>query len=274
MSDGAAQRVRIEIVDGVADVRLNRPDKMNAIDPAMFAALVEAGEHLSMTRGLRAVVLSGEGTAFSAGLDMASFAAMASSEGGGSMFGDLAERTHGAANAAQHVALVWRRLPVPVIAAIQGAAFGGGLQIALGADIRYATPDARLSVMEIKWGLVPDMAGVLLMRDLARADVVRDVTFTGRVFSGSEAATLGFVTRVEAAPRAAALETAREIARKSPDAIRAAKRLLNIADEEIARKILLAESVEQKALIGSANQVEAVQANLARRPPVFNDPEP
>ena len=192
--------------------------------------------------------------------------------GEGAAGADLVVRTHGISNAAQQVAMVWREVPVPVIAAVHGVAFGGGLQVALGADIRIVAPDTRLSVMEIKWGLVPDMAGMVLMRELARGDVVRELTFTGRIFSGEEALRLGFATRVSADPLAEALQMAHEIAGKSPDAIRAGKRLLNASLSQSAAELLLAESVEQKALIGSPNQVEAVKANLDRRAPRFNAP--
>ena len=264
-------RVRIAIADGIADVRLDRPDKMNALDPAMFAALVAAGDRLAGEPGLRAVILSGEGRSFCAGLDMASFAAVASGGVAGLTGGDLARRSHGAANAFQQVALTWRALPVPVIAAIHGAAYGGGLQIALGADIRYVAPDAKLSVMEIRWGIVPDMAGILLMREVVRPDVVRELVHTGRVVSGEEAVTLGLATRACPAPREAALVTAREIAARNPDAIRAGKRLLTLTDEAFAARILMAESVEQAALLGSPNQVEAVRANMEGRAPVFRD---
>jgi enoyl-CoA hydratase/carnithine racemase len=166
--------------------------------------------------------------------------------------------------------MVWREVPVPVIAAVHGVAFGGGLQVALGADIRIVAPDTKLSVMEIKWGLVPDMGGMVLMRELARSDVVRELTFTGRIFSGEEALQLGFATRLAAEPLAEALQMARDIAGKSPDAIRAGKRLLNAALSQSAADLLVAESVEQRALIGSANQTEAVKANIERRPPRFN----
>jgi enoyl-CoA hydratase/carnithine racemase len=184
---------------------------------------------------------------------------------------DLATRTHGIANRPQQCAWLWRELPVPVIAAVHGVALGGGFQIALGADIRYATADTRFSVMEIKWGLVPDLAGTQLMRHLAREDVVRELTYTGRIFSGEEAQLYGFVTRVVADPRAAAFETAKEIAAKSPDAIRAAKRLLNLAVATDARTGLIAESVEQQKLIGSPNQVEAVMSNLQKRAATYKD---
>jgi enoyl-CoA hydratase/carnithine racemase len=264
--------------DGVVELQLSRADKMNALDPAMFDALIEAGEALREDKAARAVVISGRGKAFCAGLDMASFERMQQQDAGAGVLGegaagaDLVVRTHGISNAAQQVAMVWREVPVPVIAAVHGVAFGGGLQVALGADIRIVAPDTRLSVMEIKWGLVPDMAGMVLMRELARSDVVRELTFTGRIFSGEEALRLGFATRVSADPLAEALQMAHEIAGKSPDAIRAGKRLLNASLSQSAAELLLAESVEQKALIGSPNQVEAVKANIERRAPRFSAP--
>jgi enoyl-CoA hydratase/carnithine racemase len=267
------ERVTIDLKDGVADVRMIRADKMNALDHAMFEGIVEAGAALAGMKGLRAVVLSGEGKAFCAGLDMGSFAAMKEQAGKEAVPGarDLTARTHGIANRAQQCAWVWRTLPVPVIAAVHGVAFGGGFQIALGADMRYAAADARFSVMEIKWGLVPDLAGTQLMRHLAREDVVRELTYTGRIFNGTEAQQYGFVTRVVVDPRAAAMEIAKEIADKSPEAIRADKRLLNDAVAVDAATGLMAESVEQKKLIGSPNQVEAVMSNLQKRPAKYTD---
>ncbi|MDQ0012963.1 enoyl-CoA hydratase/carnithine racemase [Variovorax boronicumulans] len=263
--------------DGVVELQLARADKMNALDPAMFDALIEAGEALRGDTAVRAVVISGRGKAFCAGLDMASFERMQQGAGEGVLgegaaAADLVKRTHGISNAAQHVAMVWREVPVPVIAAVHGVAFGGGLQVALGADIRIVAPDTKLSVMEIKWGLVPDMAGMVLMRELARSDVVRELTFTGRIFSGEEALQIGFATRLSADPLADALQMAHEVAGKSPDAIRAGKRLLNAAMSQSAAELLMAESVEQKALIGSANQAEAVKANIERRAPRFDPP--
>lgn len=268
-------RVTIAIEDGVADVRLNRADKMNALDNAMFEGLVAAGERLKSENGVRAVVLSGEGRAFCAGLDMGNFGQMAEGRrGNGAQRSDeaLGARSHGVANRAQYAVWGWRELPVPVIAAVHGVAFGGGFQVALGADLRYVAPDARLCVMEIKWGLVPDMAGTQLMRHLAREDLVRELTYTGRIFSGEEAYQYGFATRVCADPRAEALATAREIASKSPDAIRAAKRILNDAVQVDAKTGLTQESVEQGRLIGSPNQVEAVMSNLQKRAPTYADP--
>lgn len=265
------ERVRIEIDGGVADVRLVRADKMNAIDDAMFAALIAAGERLKREAGLRAVVLSGEGRAFCAGLDMASFSRMAEArqESGVGGMRDLKARTHGIANAAQQAVWVWREVPAPVIAAVHGVAFGGGFQLTLGADLRYLAPDTRLSIMEVKWGLVPDMAGTQLMRHLAREDIVRELTYTGRIFSAADALAYGFATRLVDDPRAEALTVARDIAHKSPEAVRAAKRLLNAASDLHAAAGLLMESVEQEKLIGSNSQIEAVVANRDGRPPRF-----
>lgn len=255
-------RVTISFADGVADVRLNRPEKMNALDPAMFQGIEAAGNTLAAMHGLRVVVLSGEGRAFCAGLDMASFAELGSAA-------DLDLRTHGAANLFQHVAWLWRQLPVPVIAAVHGVAFGGGFQIMLGADIRLAAPDTKLSIMEIKWGLVPDMAGIALTRGLLRDDVLRELTYTGRQFTAEEGVANGCVTRVAPEPLAAAMALAQEIARKSPDAIRGAKRLYNQAIEQDSATLLQAESFEQRRLVGKPNQTEAVMANLQKRPPLF-----
>lgn len=266
-------RVSISISEGVADVRLVRADKMNALDQAMFEALVAATERLSKDKSVRAVVLSGEGRAFCAGLDMGRFAAMKEKGGNGIPGGenrDLTKRTHGQANFPQQAVWGWRQLPVPVIAAVHGVAFGGGFQLSLGADMRFLSADARMSIMEIKWGLVPDMAGTPILASLVRDDILRDLTYTGRIFSAQEAMTYGLATRICDDPRASALEAAREIAGKSPDAIRAAKRLLNNLSVDPG-PALIAESVEQQKLIGSANQTEAVRANLEKRAPKFAD---
>lgn len=264
-------RIRVDVSDGVADIRMVRSDKMNALDDAMFTALVETGESLKTQTGLRAVVLSGEGRAFCAGLDMGNFSRMASGERrGGSGLVDT-PRTPGGANRAQQAVMVWREIPVPVIAAVHGVAFGGGFQLALGADMRFVAPDTKMAVLEIKWGLVPDMAGLVLMRGLLRDDVARELTFSGRVFTGEEALSLGLATRVCADPRAEALALAAEIASKNPDAVRGAKRLLNLAADADQATILRAESQEQAALIGSPNQVEAVMSNLQKRAAKYAD---
>src|SRR5277367_3989322 len=270
-SSPVGDRVLIEISGGVADVRLNRPDKLNALDGAMFEAIVAAGELLRREPGLRAVVLSGAGRGFCAGLDKARFASMAGGRADTAL-SDLVTRTHGIANAAQRAALAWRDIPVPVIAAIHGVALGGGFQIALGADVRYVAPDARLSILEVKWGLVPDMAGIALMRELARSDVIRELSLTGRVFSGAEALTYGFATSLHADPLAAARATAREIAARSPHAVRGVKRLLNASADADTSAILLVESKEQATLLASPNQIEAVRAGMEGRAGRFADP--
>jgi enoyl-CoA hydratase/carnithine racemase len=267
-----SDRVMIQIQDGVADVRLNRADKLNALDQPMFRALVEAGEALGCDPSVRAVVLSGEGRAFCAGLDFGSFQAMTGPRTEQPTETLLRASSSSPANSAQRTAWIWQEVPVPVIAAVHGAAFGGGLQIALGADLRYVAPDAQLSVMEIKWGLVPDMAGTQLLRHLVRLDVAKELAFSGRILSGSEAHALGLATRVSDRPREDALDTAREIARKSPDAIRATKRLLNGSVQTDLGAGLELEAELQRGLIGSANQLEAVRANLEKRPPRFRDP--
>lgn len=256
------QRVTLSITDGIADVRLARPDKLNALDPAMFAAIIATIGQLAEAPGLRCVVLSGEGRGFCAGLDMASMA----DAGSGT---DLDARTHGIANMFQQVAWGWRTLPVPVIAAVHGVAFGGGLQIASGADVRIAAPDTRMSVMEIKWGIVPDMAGYALWRGCVRDDVLRELTYTAREFDAAEAQALGFVTRIAADPHVEAMALAQSIAGRNPHAIRAAKRLANLEGD--AQAMLAAESREQAALLRTPNQIEAVMANMQKRAPHFVD---
>lgn len=268
-----SDRVIVSVRDGVADVRLNRPEKMNALDIPMFQALVEAGRAVARDRSVRAVVLSGEGRAFCAGLDMGSFQAMAGGGLGGGPNLLTRDGSESPANFAQLAGWVWTEVPVPVIAALHGVAYGGGLQIALGADIRLIAPDARLSVMEIKWGLVPDMSGTQTLRRLVRLDVAKELTFTGRVVEGPEAVALGLATRVEADPRAAALALAADIAGRSPDAIRAGKRLLDESDRVPVAEGLALEERLQRGLIGKRNQIEAVKANFEKRPPRFADPD-
>ena len=261
-------RIAIDIdQDGVAQVRLIRADKMNALDSDMFAALIDAARVLYDLKGLRCVVLSGEGRSFCAGLDLTSMA-----QTGRHDRVPLTERTYGNANHAQQVALQWRKLPVPVIAAVHGVCFGGGLQIASGADIRVVAPDARMAVMEMKWGLVPDMAGYALWRGMVRDDVLRELTYTNREFSGADAQTLGFATVVDANPLARANAIAAEIANRNPHAQRAAKRLFGDYLHASEAEILMAESVEQQALIGSKNQIEAVMSQMEKRKGAFVDP--
>jgi enoyl-CoA hydratase/carnithine racemase len=266
----SAGRVTVTLIGAVADVRLNRPEKRNALDPAMFEALVVTGERLKSQPGLRAVVLSGAGPDFCAGLDFASFQAMRA----GMRLSATAQllSADGPAKATgQRAAYVWAEVPVPVIAALRGNTLGGGLQIALGADIRIVTPDARLSVFEVAWGLNPDMTGTQLLPELVGRDVAKELTYTARIVSGEEAVRIGLATRTDPDPLAAALAMAKEIAGRSPHAIRAAKRLLNLAGRTDLASGFAAEQEEIRALIGSPNQVEAVTARLEKRDPSFDE---
>ncbi|MBX7492202.1 crotonase/enoyl-CoA hydratase family protein [Qipengyuania sp. 1NDW9] len=258
-------RVTIDLADnGVAQVRFNRPDKMNALDPAQFEAIIEAGEKLRTMKGLRVVVLAGEGKAFCAGLDISSFTADGERK-------PLAERTHGNANRAQEAAMTWRKCPVPVIAAVHGVCFGGGLQIASGADIRVVHPATRMAIMELKWGLVPDMGGYNLWRGLIRDDVLRELVYTNREFTGAEAKEYGLATHVTEDPLGKANDIANEIANRNPEAIRGAKRLSEAMFEKSGDEILMAESVEQDAVMRKPNQIEAVMAGMQKRAPNFTD---
>jgi enoyl-CoA hydratase/carnithine racemase len=265
-----AERVSVTIEGGVADVRLNRPDKINALDPAMFAALREASIQLAADPSVRAVVLSGEGRGFCAGLDLESISGMRDRGDGARALGRREDDSP--ANWAQQAAYNWTVLPVPVIAAIHGVALGGGAQIALAADIRIMAPDARLSILEIRWGLVPDMTGTAMLPRLVGLDVAKELTWTGRMVEGEEAVRLGLATRVADDPRKEALEVAREIAGRNPHAIRAGKRLLEQSGRVPLAKQLLDESIEMGELIGSPNQTEAVMAYFEKRDPEFADP--
>jgi len=264
--------VTINTSGGIADVRLNRPEKYNALSGEMFKAIIEAGHTLAEAKDVRAVVLSGNGPGFCAGLDMASMQGLAETEEGVEGAAEsLLSRGEGPENHAQRPAYVWKTLPVPVIAAIHGVAYGGGCQIALGADIRFATPDAKISVMEIKWGLIPDMSLTQTLRDVVPLDVAKELTFSGRILSGVEAREVGLVTHVNEDPLAAAMALAEEIAAKSPDAVRAGKKLFEESWHADARTGLELEARLQTELIGSPNQVEAVMANFEKREPNFKD---
>jgi enoyl-CoA hydratase/carnithine racemase len=256
------RRVIVEVDGPVAHVRLNRPEKLNALDTSMFEGLVSAGKRLITDTAIHAVTISGNGRAFCAGLDFTRFARIA--EGAGERPATpLAdeERIGGAKALGQQAALVWSAVPVPVIAGINGVAFGGGLQIALGADIRVASPDAELSVMEVQWGLIPDMAGSQLLPELVGRDVAKDLTFTGRKVRGSEALTLGLVTRLSDDPVSAAAELAHEIARHDRNTLRHAKALLNLAGRVSLETGLDAEQDSIKELLSS----QAVSAIAAAR---------
>jgi enoyl-CoA hydratase/carnithine racemase len=262
------ERVRVEVADHVATVTLSRPDKHNALDVPMFEAIHATTERLAAEPGVRAVVLHGAGKSFSSGLDIVS---IMSAGNGISGFTDHVE-DDAVPNWFQRVAHDWLTLPVPVVCALHGSAFGGGLQIALGADIRIAAPDARLSVMEVRWGLIPDMGITRTLPRLVSIDVAKELTYTGRVVSGTEAAALGLVTRVADDPLAAAQQLAAEIASRSPDAVRRAKRLYDASWTGAAPDTLALEAQLQLELIGSPNQLAAVAAGFSHEPAQFTDP--
>lgn len=267
-------RVSISLEDGVADVRLIRADKRNALDGPMFLGLAQAGDWLKSAPGVRVAVLSGEGSSFCAGLDFGSFQQMA---GGAGDTANQAADSPGSMAAGrithlgQQVAWVWQEVPVPVIAAVHGHALGGGIQICLGADIRIVHPDTQMSVRETHWGLVPDMTGTLVLSRLVRPDVAKELTFSARLFDGREALGMGLATRLAEDPRAEALALARDIAERSPDAVRGAKELFNRLFSEGAAEQFAAERRVIGSLIGKKNQVEAVMANFEKRPAVFED---
>lgn len=265
-----SELVTFTLVDGIADIRLNRPDKHNSLSLEMFEALAGAGEQLRATPGARVAVLSGNGPSFCAGLD---FSIMRAMLGGPAQaqtaLATLMRRDERPDNLAQRAAHTWKTAPVPVIAALTGAAFGGGCQIALGCDIRIAAPDARLSIMEIRYGLVPDMSLTQTLPDLLPLDVAMELTLSGRIVDAGEALRLGLVTRVADEPLAAAFELARSIAAKSPHAVRASKRLLNLAWRADATTGLALEEGIQLTLLGTPNQLEAVNAGLEKREATF-----
>lgn len=251
---------------GVAHIQLNRPEKMNAVVPELLLDIEAACQQAERDREVRAVVISGKGRAFCSGLDMSGFEQMA---GDGPRYTAVSPRTRGIANEGQIIPLSLRNMPVPVIAAIHGVALGAGLQIALGADMRFVAPDARLAFLEMRWGLVPDMAAFTFLRELVRADTARDLILSARIVEGTEAVAIGLATRVENDPVTAALETARTLAGFNPDALASAKLLLNAMADGDAETLLLQESVRQDMLIGSANQKEAVNAAMDKRAPSF-----
>lgn len=260
-------RVRTEIKDHIAYVTMTRGDKMNGVDQKMADTLIDSAHSLTKDETLRAVVLSGEGRAFCAGLDVASFATLA----GGNAEEIVMPRTHGNTNMYQELVLAWRKLPVPVIAALHGVVYGAGFQLALGADIRIAAPQTQFAVMEMKWGLVPDMGGMILMPQIMRSDVIRRMTYTAEPVSAEQGERWGFVSEIADDPLAAATALATTIASKSPSAIRAAKRLIEVAESGADEDaVLMAESREQTDLIGKPHQMEVIAANLQKRAPNFS----
>jgi enoyl-CoA hydratase/carnithine racemase len=262
-----SERVRIEVADHVAIVTMTRGDKHNALDIPMFEGLIAAADEVGSTPGVRAVVLHGEGPSFCSGIDVAGVLA---AQANGS--GPLDALDAAAPNFFQRAAYGWIQVPVPVIAAIHGNCLGGGFQIALGADLRFCAPDARMSVMEVKWGLIPDMAITRTLTRLVPIDVAKELTYTGRVFSGTEGHALGVVTHLAEDPFKAASEFAAEIAGKSPDAVRGAKRLFDEAWTGSPSETMALEAQIQLGLMGKPNQVAAVTAGLTKQPGEFVDP--
>mgnify|MGYP001813592666 CR=1 FL=1 len=256
-----SDRVEITIRDHVAEVMLNRPEKFNALDLETFEALDAAARSLAGDRTVRVVILHGAGDNFCAGIDLGVL------QGGGEDIARtlLAPVPGSPANLAQRAAYAWRELPVPVVCALQGIAFGGGFQIAMGADLRYAAPDVQLSIMESKWGIVPDMAITTTLRHVVAPDRAKELAFTAGVFDAQEALRLGVVTRIEDDPLAAARLMAETVADRSPDAIRGIKRLMNEGWTLPEHEALALEAAIQVPLLGAANQVEAVRANLEKR---------
>lgn len=254
--------------DGVAEVCLNRPERKNAWTLAMFDALAAAARGLADRAGLRAVILRGAGGCFSSGLDLSVMQGFVRDLEG--LRREIVTPPEGeAANRFQQPVVAWQRLPVPVIAAIEGVAYGAGMQLALAADFRIAAPEARLSVMEAKWGLIPDMGISQSLPRLVRADLAKDLIMTARVLGAEEALALGLVTRIDADPVAAARGLAAELARRSPDALAAAKRLVEEGWTLPPGEGLALEARLQAGIIGGANQVEAVMAAMGGRAPRF-----
>lgn len=268
--------VNLSVAGGVASVSLNRPDNMNAINNDMFESLIATAAAIESDRSVRVVVISGEGRAFCAGLDMSLFAGMLESDSAGEDSGAeklerLTDRTHGIANRPQQAAWAWRALRVPVIASVHGAAIGGGFQVMLGSDIRFAHPDTKMSIREVNWGLIPDMSGTAIMHSLAADDVVRELTYTGRIFDAREAKEFGFVTHLSDDPQTDAMELAKTIADRSPTAVQVSKELFNRIAHADAADILMTESELQETVIGGPNQIEAVMAGLEKRAANFTD---
>lgn len=261
------ERVHISVEAGVAHVEMNRSSKRNGLDSAMFEAMIGAGTSLGERKDVRAIVLSGRGPAFCAGLD---FQAIMSNP---KAMTHLLSRDESIANIAQRIAYVWREVEVPVIAAIHGPCFGGGLQIALAADIRFAAPDSRLSVMEIEWGLIPDMSITQTLLRLVRPDVAKELTFSGRVVEAAEALALGLLTQLVDAPVEAAMRCAHQIASRSPQAIREIKRLYDQAPFLNAADALALETELQLKVLGTPNQLAAVQARMLKKTATFTDPD-
>ena len=257
-------RVQLEVRGPIAYVSLARPDKLNGLDWDMLQGLVSAAAAIRRKREVRAVILRGEGPAFCAGLDFKTFGQQPLRAVRGFLKYGLKST-----NLFQQACWCWRELPVPVIAVLHGRCYGGGMQIALAADFRIATPDCECSIMEAKWGLIPDMTGSVTLRELVPIDLAKELTMTGRLFSGAEAQRMNLVTRIADEPLAAAEALARELMTRSPDAVAAAKALFHRTWFASVRRAFDTESGIQLRLLRGANQRIAMRANFARKQPEF-----
>lgn len=266
--------LQIDIQDHIAHVRLNRPDSHNAIDGAIMNGLLEFARQMMDPGTVRVIVLSGNGKSFCAGLDMGSFAEMSSgalSSDSDNVAQAMQDISPGGANRAQQVGWLWQEVPVPVIAAMQGAALGGGLNLALGADIRIVHPAAKFGFVEINWGLLPDMSASQSLRRLVGLDRMKELVLTGRKFSGEQALQYGLATQLSETPLQDALAMARTIAERNPDAVRAAKQVLNNSALVDVAAGLAEEASATRQLLGSPNQLEAITAHFEGRTPNFQD---
>lgn len=252
------------VSDGIAQVRLDRPEKLNALTLDTLHQLIATAHELRGDRSVRAVVISGEGDSFCAGLD---FAAVLKNPPG--IIRAFVPMPWRGTNAFQEACWAWRRLPVPVIAAVRGHCYGGGLQLALAADFRIASPDSEWSVLEGRWGLIPDMSGIQTLAELVGIDAAKLLTMTARLVSGKEAADLGLVTELAGDPESAALDLARQLAGRSPDQLAAAKRLFNGSWTSSPRRTFARERFEQLLLLVASNTTAAREAAFKRVAPVF-----
>mmetsp|Transcript_3283 Transcript_3283/g.3660 ORF Transcript_3283/g.3660 Transcript_3283/m.3660 type:complete len:354 (-) Transcript_3283:502-1563(-) len=278
-----------EVSKGIKHVQLNRPEKLNSLDMRMFESIASAASELRDDTSVRAVILSGAGKAFCTGLDVKSIVSplkgnpksnidrlLKRPSGYGhpppdndSITSDVNTSSKASSippslgNLAQDVAYLWRDIPAPVIAVLHGMCFGGGMQIALGADLRFAEPNCKLSIMEAKWGLIPDMSASITLRELVRIDIAKELTMTGRVITAEEGARLGLITRCTEDPMAEAVKVAKEIVSRSPDAVAESKRLFQQSWVATQKDCLELESKIQSGLIGSWNQAAASGKNFS-----------
>lgn len=256
--------ISCELSDGVAYVRLERPEKFNGLTLDMVNELARLAAWLRRRPELRAVVLSGSGESFCSGLDFASALREPPK-----IVATFLPRPWRGTNNFQEACWGWRRLPVPVIAVVHGHVYGGGLQLAMAADFRFTTPDSQWSVLETKWGLIPDMTGVRTLAEQVGMDTAKLLTMTGDVVSGTEAGRLGLATTVSADPHAEAGKLVDKLLTRSPDAVAAAKRLFGSTWTSGPRRTFGRERVEQLLLLMLRNTAAARNAAFKQETPHF-----